>query len=231
MSRSVKWGILGAGGIARAFVAGVESVDTAEVVAVGSRSADKAEQFIAENGIKNATGHGSYESLLADPKVDAVYIATPHPMHAAWSIRAAEAGKHVLCEKPAAMNEPETMAVLEAVRSAGVFYMEAFKDRCHPQLAEILKIIASGAIGEVRVIEATFGFSFGGPIKPESRVFDPQLGGGGILDVGCYGVEWVRRVAGAAVGKTFADPVEVTGSATRRRNRRRRMGRRNPAVC
>ena len=212
MQQQVAWGILGAGTIAKAFVDGVAAVGEATIVAVGSRSQDKAQAFAKEKRLGEVTCHGSYEALLADDALQAVYIATPHPMHAEWSIKAAEAGKHVFCEKPATLNHPEAMAVLQAVREAGVFYMEAFKDRCHPQLAAILDEIRDGAIGEVRMIQADFGFSVGDHVDPESRIFSPALGGGGILDVGCYGVEWVRRVAGVAAGRDFADPVHVAGS-------------------
>ena len=103
------------------------------LVAVGSRSKDTAEAFGSQFGV--ARRHGSYEALLADPEVQAVYIATPHPMHAEWAIKAAEAGKHILCEKPLALNYPEAMAVIEAARRHDVFLMEAFMYRCHPQTA------------------------------------------------------------------------------------------------
>ena len=211
MIQPIQWGILGAGTIAKAFADGAASADAASVVAVGSRSVDKARAFAQEKRLGDVACHGSYEDLLADPQVQAIYIALPHPMHATWSIRAAQAGKHVFCEKPATMNHPEAMAVLEAVRAAGVFYMEAFKDRCHPQTDQILEAVRDGAIGQVRMIQADFGFNAGDAIDPQGRLFNLDLGGGGILDVGCYPVQWVRRVAGAAVGRDFDDPDQISG--------------------
>lgn len=169
--------------------------------------------FAEETGLTDATCHGSYEALLADESVDAVYIATPHPMHAHWAIKAAEAGKHILCEKPATLNEAETMAVLEAARLHNVFFMEAFKDRCHPQTQKLLDLINEGVIGELRMVRVTFGFNadqWG--VSPESRLLDPALGGGGILDVGGYAVEMARLIAGASVGKPFLSPTQVKGS-------------------
>ncbi|MEM9882564.1 MAG: aldo/keto reductase [Planctomycetota bacterium] len=213
MSGPVRWGIIGAGTIAKAFVHGVSEVDEAEVVAVASRSVEKAKDFTADNGLPDAAGYGSYDAMLADDNVEAVYVTLPHPMHARTSITVAQAGKHVLCEKPAALNHPEAIALLQAVDEAGVFYMEAFKDRCHPQTAKLVKLLHKKVIGEVRMIDVSFGFGGGDSIDPAGRLFDPALGGGGILDVGCYAVEYARLVAGAAVGRPFLDPVGVTGAA------------------
>ncbi|MBE3134638.1 MAG: aldo/keto reductase, partial [Acidobacteria bacterium] len=150
-----------------------------------------------------------YEALLADAEVDAVYIATPHPMHAEWAVKAAEAGKHILCEKPIGINHAEAMAMVEAAARHDVFLMEAFMYRCHPQTARLVDLIRDGAVGEVRVVKATFSFHAG--FNPESRLFANALGGGGILDVGCYPVSAARLIAGAAAGLPFADPVEVKG--------------------
>jgi predicted dehydrogenase/aryl-alcohol dehydrogenase-like predicted oxidoreductase len=208
----VKWGILGLGTIAKAFVVGAKSVDAATITAVGSRSLDKAKAFVQEQGLTSVRCHGSYEGLLADEQVDAIYIATPHPMHARWAIAAAAAGKHVFCEKPATLNHPEMMAVAEAVHEHGVFFMEAFKDRCHPQLDEVVRRIEAGEIGQVRFIQASFGFNSGPDIDPQSRLYNPDLAGGAIMDVGCYAVQFARRVAGAALGRTFADPLDVAAT-------------------
>ena len=145
--------------------------------------------------------------MLADPAVHAVYISNPHPGHAEWAIRCAEAGKHILCEKPLAMNHAEGMAVIEAARRHDVFLMEAFMYRCHPQTLRLAELIREGVIGSIRVVQATFSFRAGD--DPHSRLLDPELGGGGILDVGCYPVSMSRLIAGAASGQPFADPVEV----------------------
>ena len=207
MADKLRWGILGAGGIARNFAKGVAHSRTGRVVAVGSRSEQKAGKFGDELGIPRR--HGSYEALLADPQVDAVYVATPHPMHAEWAIKAAEARKHVLCEKPIGLNHAEAMAIIEAAHRHGVFLMEAFMYRCSPQTARLVELLRAKAIGEVRVIRASFSFHAG--FNPESRLFANALGGGGILDVGCYPVSLARLVAGIALGKAFAEPVEVKG--------------------
>ena len=207
MAGTLGWGILGAGRIAGAFARGVAHSKTGRLVAVGSRSKEKAEAFVAD--FMGARAHGSYEDLLADAEVEAVYIATPHPMHARWSIRAAEAGKHVLCEKPLALNHPQAMAVVEAAREHDVFLMEAFMYRCHPQTARLLGLVREKAVGEVRVIKASFSFHAG--FNPDSRLFSNALGGGGILDVGCYPVSAARLLAGAALGKAFVEPVGLCG--------------------
>src|SRR5688500_17337334 len=131
METKLRWGLLASGRIANAFAKGVLASRTGKLVAVGSRSQEKADEFAAQYDIPNC--HGSYEALLADPEVDAVYISTPHPGHAEWAIKAAEAGNHILCVKPITMNAGEAMAVVEAARQNDVFLMEAFMYRCHPQ--------------------------------------------------------------------------------------------------
>jgi len=201
---TIRWGILGTGSIARKFARGLADSRTGRLVAVGSRSGTALGPFLADFP---ARGHASYEALLADSEVEAVYISTPHPMHAAWTIRAAQAGKHILCEKPLAMNAVEAAAMIEAARAAGVFLMEAFMYRCHPQTARIVELIRQGRIGPVRLIHANF--SYRTAWNPASRLLDRALGGGGILDVGCYCVSMARLVAGADEGKPFAEPDEV----------------------
>jgi len=207
MNSRLQWGILGTGNIAKAFAKGLAASKTGRLVAVASRSKEKADQFGAEFGVKRC--HGSYEALLADKDVQAVYVATPHPMHAEWAIKAAEAGKHVLCEKPIGINHAEAMAIVEAAQRNDVFLMEAFMYRCHPQIRKLVELLRAKAIGEVRMIRATFGFNAG--FNPESRLFKNALGGGGILDVGCYTTSLARLAAGAAQGKDFAEPIDVRG--------------------
>lgn len=208
-TRTLSWGIIGTGAIARTFARALPHSRTGQLVAIGSRSLSGAENFTKE--FADVTAHGSYEALLADPAVQAVYISTPHPSHAEWCIKAARAGKHILCEKPITLNYPEAMAVAEAARENGVFLMEAFMYRCHPQTAKIVELIRSGTIGEVRVIQATFSFHAG--FRAESRLFNNALGGGGILDVGCYATSIARLVAGAAQGLPFLNPSQLTGFA------------------
>src|SRR5580765_1443630 len=144
MNDKLGWGIIATGSIAGAFARGVGHSRTGRVVAVASRSREKAETFAREHGVAKA--HGSYEALLEDDEVDAIYIATPHPLHAQWAIRCAQAKKHVLVEKPIGMNHAQAMAVVEAARVNNVFLMEAFMYRCHPQTRKLVELIRGGAI-------------------------------------------------------------------------------------
>jgi predicted dehydrogenase len=205
MSMVLNWGILGTGGIAKAFARGVAESQTGRLVAVGSRSQESAELFGSQFNVPRR--HGNYESLLADPAVQAVYISTPHPHHKQWAIKSAEAGKHILCEKPIGVNAAEASAIIDAARKHDVFLMEAFMYRCHPQTPKLVELLRQKAIGEVRVIQATFGFSV--PFDASSRVLSNDLAGGGILDVGCYPVSMARLVAGVVAGKDFAEPTEL----------------------
>ncbi len=209
-SKPLRWGILSTGRIAGVFAKGVAASKSGRVVAVGSRTAVNAARFAAEHGIPAAQAHASYEALLADAAVEAVYIATPHPEHAEWAVKAAEAGKHVLCEKPAGMNRAEGLRMIGAARRAGVLFMEAFMYRCHPQTAKVVELLRSGAIGAPRLVQAAFGFRT--EFDAGSRLWNKALGGGGILDVGCYPVSFTRLLAGTAEGRAFADPAEVFGA-------------------
>lgn len=206
MKDKLRWGIVGTGRIAREFAAGIAHSRHGELVAVASRN--PVTEVAPEFG--RVCLHTGYAELLADKSVEAVYIATPHPMHAEWAIRAAEAGKHVLCEKPIGMNAAEADAIIDAARRHDVFLMEAFMYRAHPQTEALTELVRSGAIGTIRLIEASFGFAKA--FDPAGRQYDPGLGGGGILDVGCYPVSMVRLIAGAVAGKPFADPIAVLGA-------------------
>lgn len=208
MNGKLGWGIIGTGAIAKAFAKGLKESKTGELLAVGSRNIETANKFGDEFGV--ARRYGKYEDLLSDSSVEAVYIAVPHPLHAEWAIKTADAGKHVLCEKPLTLNHAEAMAVVEAARRSNVFLMEAFMYRCHPQTAKLVELVKSRTIGDVRLIQATFSFKAGW--NPESRLLKNALGGGGILDVGCYTTSMSRLVAGAAGGKLFEDPVSVAGA-------------------
>ncbi|MEI8410926.1 MULTISPECIES: aldo/keto reductase [unclassified Kribbella] len=203
---TIRWGIIGTGNIASRFASQVPTSATGEVVAVGSRSIESANSFADKWDIANR--HGSYDDLLADPDVDAVYIATPHPMHVEWAIKTAEAGKHVLCEKPLAINKAWAEAMIEAAVANDVFLMEAYMYRCLPQTKLIAQLVRDGELGTVHQIQATFAFA--SSYRPESRIFADDLAGGGILDVGGYPVSIARLIAGAATGQPFADPAAVT---------------------
>jgi predicted dehydrogenase len=204
----LRWGILGTGRIAGVFSRGVKASASGELAAVGSRQRSAAEAFAREQGFP--TAHGSYDDLLADASVQAVYVATPHPLHAEWAIRAARAGKHVLCEKPLTLNHRQATEVARAAQQAGVVLMEAFMYRCHPQTARIVELVRQGTLGRVGLVQASFGFQR--TFDPNQRLWNHALGGGGILDVGCYPVSFARLIAGAAEGRPFADPVQVTGA-------------------
>ncbi|HPB30468.1 MAG TPA: Gfo/Idh/MocA family oxidoreductase [Candidatus Sumerlaeota bacterium] len=205
----IKWGIISTGRIASIFARQLPMSRTGILTAVASRDRGKAEKFACEYKVFRA--HGSYEDLLADPDIQAVYIATPHPMHAEWAVRCAEAGKHILCEKPITMNRSEAETVIIAARRSGVFLMEAFHYRCHPQTAKIIELIRQKIIGDVCAIQAAF--SFRAPYDLNHRTLNQALGGGGILDVGCYCVSMARLIAGTAAGNDFAEPLEVKGCA------------------
>ena len=205
----MRWGIIGPGAIAQDFHRGVNGSRTGKLVAIGTRNPKK--EGLAET-FPGARILDGYQALLDDPEVEAVYIATPHPGHAEWAIKAAEAGKHVLVEKPMALTAFEVDAIFHAHRKAGTFAGEAFMYRLHPQTAKLGELIASGAIGEVRMIQSSFGFQMPS-FMPEHRLFANDLAGGGILDVGGYPVSMARFIAGAAAGKPFLDPVKVSGTA------------------
>src|SRR5271154_5347990 len=172
-TQKLTWGILGTGAIARTFAQQLPASRSGRLAAVASRDASKAADFAAKFAAPHA--HGSYEALLADGSVQAVYIATPHPQHVQWAIAAARAGKHILCEKPIGLNQWEAMAIVEAAADNDVFLMEAFMYRCHPQTHKLIELITGGAIGEVRLIDAAFCFQT--HFDPKSRLFDPNAGG------------------------------------------------------
>jgi predicted dehydrogenase len=206
----LRWGILSTGRIAGVFAQGVAASKNGRLVAVGSRSLPSAQAFATAHGIDTAHAHGSYEALLSDSEVEAVYVATPHPQHLEWVIKAAAAGKHILCEKPMGVNHAEGLTMVQAARKHGVVLMEAFMYRCHPQTAKIVELIRAGALGTVGLVQATFSFKTN--YDPASRLWANDAAGGGIMDVGCYAVSMSRLVAGAVSGQPFLDPVEVTGA-------------------
>ncbi len=207
-ARRLAWGILATGKIAGSFASGVIRSQHGRLAAVGSRSRESAERFA--RGFPGLRAHASYEALLADPDLQAVYIATPHPQHVEWAVRAAGAGKHVLCEKPAGLNHAEAVRMVEAAQANAVVFMEAFMYRCHPQTAKIVQLVRDGVLGEVKLIQSAFGFR--APFDPASRLWSNAAGGGGILDVGCYPVSIARLLAGATVNQAFLDPTDVTGA-------------------
>ena len=209
----VKWGVIGPGLIARVFCNAMRFSNTGRITAIAGRKKEKAEKIAETFAIPKS--YEGYESLLADDEIDAVFIATIHPAHAEWAIKAAEAGKHILVEKPIGMSHLEAGAMIDAAEANEIFLMEAFMYRCHPQTQKLVELVRDGAIGEVRMIRAVFSYNAGNTEESlHSRAFANELGGGGILDIGCYTASMARLVAGAASGQTFAEPLDVRGSAT-----------------
>lgn len=180
--KTVRWGILSTGNIAHEFLEGLAGLPATKVTAVGSRSLEKANTFADKFGIPNR--HGSYEALAHDPDVDIVYIGTPHPFHKDNSLLCLNAGKAVLCEKPFALNAEQAKEVIEVARAKKRFVMEAVWTLFLPHIVKLRELVSEGAIGEVRMLQADFGFRT--DFDPESRLFDPALGGGALLDVGLY---------------------------------------------
>jgi predicted dehydrogenase len=189
----VRWGILGTGGIARAFVTDLQLSDTGIAVAVGSRSQESADRFAGPFGIDRR--HASYERLVADPDVDVIYVATPHPMHHNHAILALRAGKHVLVEKPFTMNAAEAREIVHVARERGLFAMEAMWTRFLPHIAVIRDWLAQGLLGDVVTVTADHGQWFAE--DPAFRLFAPELGGGALLDLGVYPVSFASMVLGA----------------------------------
>ena len=190
MTERLRIGVLGAANIARSFISGVQPSSIVEVAAVASRTRDKADKFAQETGVPRF--HGSYEALLADPEIDAIYNPLPNSLHAEWSIRACEAGKHVLCEKPLCTSATEARAMFAAARKNRVHLVEGYPYRAQPQTIAALQLIHSGAIGPLQLIQSTFGFTLSpGPnIRGSS-----ELAGGSLMDAGTYPVSLILMAA------------------------------------
>lgn len=191
MAERLRWAIIGAGSIAKAFARGLAKSQTGVLTAVGSRSLEKAKGFCEEFG---GTPFGSYEEAVTSGEVDAVYIALPHSGHEEWTIRSARAGKHVLCEKPFTLDLASAERAIAAVKEAGVFFAEAFMYRMHPQTVAVAEMVRSGVIGEVRQIHAEFSFHAGQDW--ENFRVERREGGGGLMDVGTYCVSAIRLYYG-----------------------------------
>ena len=191
--RTVRWGLIGTGGIAAAFADDLRLLPDAEVVAVGSRALAPARVFADRFGARSA--HGSYADLVGNPDVDAVYVATPHPGHHAAARLALEAGKAVLCEKPFMMTAAEADDVVALARQRGLFLMEAMWTRFLPHMTRIRQILDAGALGRVVSVQADHGQWF--ELDPRHRLFAPELGGGALLDLGVYPISFASWVLGS----------------------------------
>ena len=188
----IRWGALGPGAIAVGFADAMRMVDDGEIVAVASRSAERAEAFAERFGVRNR--YGDYSSLAADPDVDAVYVATPQSRHMEDTLMCVDAGKHVLCEKPFALNAIQARRMVDAARGRGVFLMEAIWSRFLPAYRSLVDVVGSGKIGQPLLVEGDFGFRR--EFDPEHRLFRLDLGGGGLLDLGIYPVQLSSLVLG-----------------------------------
>ncbi len=196
---ALRWGLLGTARINRALIPPLRRARRSRLAAVASRSQKRAEAYAREWGIPKA--HGSYEALLADPEIEVIYNSLPNSLHAEWTIKACQAGKHVLCEKPLAMTVEEVEAIEASARQAGVVVAEAFMYRHHAQTKKVIEIVAGGQLGELRLVRGSFTFLLE---DPQNIRLAPDLGGGSIWDVGCYPISYARTVIGS-------EPVEVTG--------------------
>ncbi|WP_049577329.1 Gfo/Idh/MocA family protein [Nocardiopsis sp. SBT366] len=195
-----RWGVVGTGGIAHAFMEGLRAVPSARVTAVGSRTLDRAEEFGRVWDVPNR--HGGYEELAADPDVDVVYVATPHPWHHPNTLLMLEAGKHVLVEKPMAMNALQVSQMVAAARANDRFLMEAMWTRFLPASRLARELVADGAVGELCTVSADFGINV--PYDPDHRLFNVDLGGGALMDLGVYPLALAAQYLGelTVVGAT-----------------------------
>lgn len=192
MSQEFKWGILGTGGIARAFARDLTFLNNHIVAAVGSRTQEKAEEFAIE--FPGCTAHGSYEKLVTNPEIDAIYVATPHPMHLTNTILALKAGKPVLCEKPFSINASQARAMVEASIENNVALLEAMWMRFLPHIHQVRKIITSGVLGDIISVTADHGQRLAD--QGIARLVEPSLAGGALLDLGIYPVSFAHMVLG-----------------------------------
>jgi predicted dehydrogenase len=205
----IRWGILGPGSISHKFAQGLLDAEGAVLTAVGSRNHERAQAFAEKFGFERV--YDSYEALVADPDVDAIYIGTPHNLHQAHTLLCLEHGKHVICEKPFAINASEAAVMVALARQKGLVLMEAMWTRFLPTLVKTRELLASGAIGEVRMVTADFGFRTS--VNPNGRLFNPAMGGGALLDVGIYPLSLAFMVLGtpsrvqsmAHLGETAVD--------------------------
>ncbi len=207
MAEAIKWGVMGNATIARlCVIPAIQKSRNGRVHALATRSPELARQVVGENRIEKV--YDSYEALLADPEIDGVYIPLPNHLHRPWTLKALNAGKHVLCEKPLACNASEARQMASAARDAGLVLMEAFMYRFHPRSQRIKQMVAEGSIGTPCLVRSAFCFRMSEKdwTNPENARLKPELGGGALLDVGCYGVSVARWLLGS-------EPTQVQAQA------------------
>ncbi len=210
MQRETRWGILATGNIAHKFAEGLAAVRGARLVACGSRNKDRARAFADQFDIPRA--HGSYKALANDDEVEVVYIATPHPFHRDNALACLDGGKAVLVEKPFAVNTRQGRDIVDTARRKGLFCMEAMWTRFFPVMVELRRLLADGRIGQVRMVQADFGFRCNW--DPQHRLLNPDLGGGGLLDVGIYPLSLASMVLGGFEAVTGLAEIGDTGVDT-----------------
>ena len=211
---TLRWGIISTAKIAREkVIPGLEAADNCEVVAIGSRDRKAAASVADRHGI--AAAYGSYEEVLADPKVDAVYVPVPNHLHARWTIAAAAAGKHVLCEKPLALTADEAQTMVDACTRAGVSFMEGYMYRLHPSWERARELVADGTIGELVAVDSWFSYYNDDPDNIRNIA---ELGGGALMDIGCYAIDLSRMLFGAepdtVVSRMRHDPAQHVDTTT-----------------
>ena len=222
----VRWGILSTArhGV-KTVIPAIQAAPSAQVVAIASRDGSRAKEIAQK--LKIPTTYDSYDALLADSTIDAVYIPLPNHMHKEWAIRAAHAGKHVLCEKPIGLNTAEAEEMVQVFRDTGLKFAETFQWRHHPQATKFRDLIREGVIGEMRLIDAGFSFMLN---RPDDIRWKPEMGGGSLYDVGCYPISFARYITGQEpLAVTATNPLE---SERRGRSDRCHAGisRRNPGA-
>jgi predicted dehydrogenase len=198
-NRSLRWGLLSTARINRALIPPLRASARNELIAVASRELETAKAYAAEWSIPRA--YGSYDELLADPEIDVIYTPLPNSLHTEWTIKATQAGKHVLCEKPLALSTDEVDAMDAAAKQAGVVVAEAFMYRHHPQTLKVKEMVDDGAIGTLRLVRGAFTYNL---TRTADVRLDRALGGGSVWDVGCYPISYACYIAGA-------EPIEVSG--------------------
>ena len=205
--KKIKWGVISTANIGRwAVNPAIQASKNGDLVAVASRDSQSAADFAAQWNIPES--YGSYEALLDDTEIDAVYIPLPNSLHREWTVKAADAGKHVLCEKPLALTEAECREMSAAAKANNVRFMEAFMYRFHPRTERVLEMIRDGVVGELKMIQSVFTFRL---TKPDNIRLQPELGGGALMDVGCYCINVSRTMAGS-------EPIEVQAFEFRARS-------------
>nr|WP_159039607.1 Gfo/Idh/MocA family oxidoreductase [Streptomyces sp. TP-A0356] len=205
----MEWGILGSGGAASSFAHALARSETGTLRTVGSRTPSSAKSLAASQG--RHVDWSGLADVLVDSRINAIYVGLVNTAHADWVVRAAEAGKHILCEKPLGVDAAQARRMVDAAEAAGVILMEAMTYRSHPQTRQLAAMVQERRIGTLLQIEATLGYEASG--EPHGRHFSPSLGGGAILDIGCYATSMIRMLAGAAQGVGVIEPDTVAGAA------------------